>query len=220
MESEQPRRLHLGVAGCDPVLHHLLLGQQRPVREAGHRPLAHHVEGALADSEPTHGVVDAARAESLLGQNEPLADPCLTADHVVVRDSALFVQHLGMPPRLAGLVIGIRHHRHVANDVEPRGVGRHDEHRRPGVGMHIGIGDRHGDQEVGPRAVRGEPLVALDHPLVAISRRTGAQQLRVRARDFGLGHRESAAHFAGEKRLHPLLLLLGSAAESQQLGVA
>ena len=38
-------------------------------------------------------------------------------------------------------------------------------------GARVGIGHRHHDQEVGDRAVGGEPLVAVDHPVVAVADR-------------------------------------------------
>ena len=36
-------------------------------------------------------------------------------------------------------------------------------------GAGVGVGDGHDDQEVGDRAVRGEPLVPVDHPVLAVA---------------------------------------------------
>ena len=56
---------------------------------------------------------------------------------------------------------------------DARGVGVDDEHRGALVRPGVGVGDRHHDQEVGDRAVGGEPLVAVDHPVVAVADRPG-----------------------------------------------
>ena len=84
--------------------------------------------------------------------------------HVLVED--LRVTAVG-----AELLPGVLHRRHVADDLHARRVGRHDEHRRALARRGLGIGDGHHDQEVGDRAVRGEPLVPVDHPLVAVAHR-------------------------------------------------
>ena len=74
-------------------------------------------------------------------------------------------------------------------------------------------------QEVGDRGVRREPLVPVDHPLVAVAHGGRREQRRVGA-GAGLGHREARAVLAVEQRLHPALLLLVGAADGDQLGVA
>src|SRR3712207_9091030 len=56
-----------------PVLDRLLLAQQRAVRVARDGALAEHVEGTLGDAQPAHAVVDAARPETVLRDQEALA---------------------------------------------------------------------------------------------------------------------------------------------------
>ena len=67
--------------------------------------------------------------EPLLRQREALADAVLAADHVLERHADVLVEDLGVAARLAGLVVGLAHRRHVAEDVHARRVGRHDDHR-------------------------------------------------------------------------------------------
>ena len=72
VERHQPRGLHLGGGVGDPVLHGLRVTQQprdRPVERA----LAQHVERSPRHAEPAHAVVDPARDEPLLGDQEALA---------------------------------------------------------------------------------------------------------------------------------------------------
>ena len=56
--------------------------------------------------------------------------------------------------------------------------------------MDVRVGHRHHDEEVGHRSVRGEPLVPVDDPLVAVAHRRRRQQRRVRSRRLRLGHGE------------------------------
>ena len=82
-------------------------------------------------------------------------------------------------PKLLARVLHRRRRR--ARCSTPGRVGVDDEHRGALVRPRVGVGDRHHDQEVGDRAVRGEPLVAVDHPLVAVADRARLQQRRVGA---------------------------------------
>ena len=63
------------------------------MRVAAHRALAQHVEGPAALAEPAHRVVDAAGAEALLGEPEPVAG---AADEVLLRHPHVLVDHLGV----------------------------------------------------------------------------------------------------------------------------
>ena len=67
---------------------------------------------------------------------------------------------------------------------------------------------------------RGEPLVAVDHPLVAVELARATQARRVGARGLRLGHREAGADVAVEQRLEPALLLLLGAVLGEDLHVA
>ena len=62
-----------------------------------------------------------------------------------------------------------------------------------------------------------EPLVPVDHPLVAVAHRARAERGRVRAGDLGLGHREERADLARDEREEPALLLLGRPEHVQDL---
>ena len=117
-------------------------------------------------------------------------------------------------------LVRVLHRRHVAQDLHARRVDRHDEHRRALVAVRVGVGDRHDDQEVGDRRVGGEPLAAVDDPVVAVLDGARLQQRRVAARGVGLGHRERRAQVAGQQRVQPLLLLVLRAGQREDLGVA
>jgi hypothetical protein len=76
-----------------------------------------------------------------------------------------------VPPGLTRAVIGLAHRRYVAEDVDAGRVGRDDDHRIVLVGHLEVAGLDHHDQEVADRRVRREPLVTVDHPLVAVADR-------------------------------------------------
>ena len=107
----------------------------------------------------------------------------------------------------------------VAEDREPGRVGRHDEHRHPLVGAHLGVGDGHHEEEAGVAGVGGEPLLAVDDPFVAVADGRGAEERRVGA-GVGLGHRVAGRDRPVEERLEVLGLLLVGAEVGQDLGVA
>ena len=84
---------------------------------------------------------------------------------------------------------------HVAADLEAGVAGVDEEHRRAlrrarhadGEGRAVGAGD--------------EPLVAVDHPAVAVAPRRGGERRRVGARPgMRLGHREAGADLAARQR--------------------
>ena len=155
--------------------------------------------------------------EALLGDQEPLP---LLAQQGIGAEAHALVEDLRVPAEHAEARLGMLHRRHVADDRHPRRVDRHDEHRRAPVRRRVRVGDGHDDEEVGDRAVRGEPLVPVEHVAVAVADRTARELRRVRAGRGGLGHRERRAELPGEQRLQPALLLLGSAGEGEDLAVA
>ena len=196
--------MHLGARVGDPVLDGLLLGQQRAVRVARERALAHHVEGPLGLAEPAHAVVDAAGAEARLGELEPRA---LRADQVVGGHAHVLVDDLGVVAEPAVHDAGVVHRRRRrARSCTPGVVDGHDEHRAALVGVHVGVRHRHHDEDVGDRAVRRVPLASVDAP----TRRRRAPPGSVSS--FGslpgrvrLGHGEPRAHRPVEQRLEPPL---------------
>ena len=150
--------------------------------------------------------------EPVLGDGEARA---LLAEQVGGGHAAFFVADLAV----AGALV-VAHHRDRADQVEAGRVGRHADHRGARVGVGIGVGDDHRDRQVGADGARGEPLVAVDHPLVAVADRARLQQGRVRAGDGGLGHREAGADPPLEQRLEPAFALLVGAVLGEDLHVA
>ena len=89
----------------------------------------------------------------------------------------------------------------------------------PWYGAHVGVGDRHDDEERRGLGVRREELPAVDDPLVAVLHGPGLEQRRVGA-GVGLGHRVAGEDLAVEQRLQVALLLLVGAVVGDDLGVA
>ena len=114
----------------------------------------------------------------------------------------------------------VAHHRHAAHELVAGRVGRHEDHRRPLVRRRIGIGDDHDDAEARTVGARREPLVRVDHPVVAVAHRAPLQERRVGARDLGLRHAEERPRLACDERLEEPLLLVGRAEQVQDLAVA
>ena len=144
-------------------------------------------------------------------------------DQVPHRHPHVAVHDLGVVPEAPERRVRILHGRHVPHDVDPGCVRRHDDHRRPLVGMDVRVGHRHHDQEVRHRPVGGEPLVPVDHPLVAVPHRRRRQQRRIRSGRVGLGHGERRPQLPVQQRLQPPLALRlvtrGLDAHRQQLRV-
>ena len=132
----------------------------------------------------------------------------------------VLVDDLGVPAVAAVVLVRVLHRRDVAQDLHARRVDGHDQHRGALVLVRVGVGDRHHDQEVRHRRVGGEPLAAVDDPLVAVEHRGGLEQRRVRAGGVRLGHRERGLQVAGQQRVQPLLLLVLRAGQREDLRVA
>ena len=143
----------------------------------------------------------------------------LGAEQRAGRDADVLVEDLGVVAVAPEALVGVLHRGDVTDDPNARGVSVDDQHRSALVGPRVGVGDHHHDQEVGDRAVGGEPLVAVDHPLVAVTDGAGLQQRRVRAGGVGLGHAERRLQIAGQQRVQVALLLLGGAGEREDLRV-
>ena len=156
-------------------------------------PLAHHVEGQRALGDGAHGVVDATATEAPLGEH---LGAVLGAEQVVGGHPHVVVLDVVV-------VAGLGH------DLDAWGVARHHEHA---VGAHH-------EEDVGDPAGAGEPLLAVDDPLVAVLDRVGAEQVGVGAA-LGFGHRVGGEHLLVEQRLEPALLLLLGAVGGEHLHVA
>ena len=174
---------------------------------------AHQLEGALHLAEPAHHVVDAAGAEPLLRDAEAVAR---LAEHVVERDAHVREARLAMRRPAVALV---PHDRDLPHELVARRVGRDEDHRRAPVRLCVGIGDDHDDAEARAVGAGREPLVRVDHPLVAVALRATAQERRIGAGDLGLGHPEERARRTGDERLEEPLLLCVGAEQVQDLAV-
>ena len=114
----------------------------------------------------------------------------------------------------------LAHDRHGADEVEAGRVRRHDNLAHPPVGRRIRIRYAHHDGEGRAHGSPGEPLVAVDHPLIAVTHRARGEAGGIRACRVGLGHRVAAAHRAGEHRPEPAALLLVGAVLGEDFHVA
>ena len=93
-------------------------------------------------------------------------------------------------------------------DLDARGFAGHDEHAVC----------THHEEDVGDAAGRGEPLLAVDHPFLAVAHRVGLEQVGVGAA-LRLGHRVRREHVLVEQRLQPPLLLFLGAEGGEHLDV-
>ena len=86
----------------------------------------------------------------------------------------------------------------------------------------LGIGADHDDVDLAARiaGAGGEPLLAVEHPLVALELGVERQVGGVGGGDARLGHDVGGADLALQQRLQPLLLLLGRAVALDHLHVA
>ena len=193
-----------------------MLREQLAVGGARHRPLAHDVERPLRLAEPAHRVVDATAAEPLLREHESLAR---LTDQMVGGHTAVAEHDLGVVAGAPELDVGVRHRSDVTHDLHARRPARHDEHRRVTVRPALGIRLGEHQHDVGHRRVGDEPLVALDHPLVTVLRRGGADDGRVGAGEERLGERERAGDLAAEVGPQPAFLLGVGRTVGQQLHV-
>ena len=179
--------------------------------EAVERPVDHHVERHLGLGDPAHAVRQPGRPEAVLPQHVTLAPP---AEHGRVGHPQVLDEDLGVA---GGAVHGL--------DLAHLGptVGRDvDEERRVArlrqVGIVLGAGQE--DGELGAVGVGDEPLVAVDHPLVAVLVGVRADQRGVRPGHLGLGHGEAAHRPALAQRPEVALLLLVGGPVEQRVHVA
>ena len=162
--------------------------------------------------------MDPPRAEPLLRDREARA---AGAEQAVAGHAHALVDDLGVPADAPEVLGRMLHRRDVAHDPHARRVGGHDEHRGATVRSRLRVGDRHHDQEVGDRAVRGEPLVAVDHPVVAVlrpraSRAASGPSRRCPGSVIEKAERSSPASSGSSQ----LLLLVRRPGEREDLGVA
>ena len=166
-------------------------------------PLAHHVQRPLGRPHRAHGVMDPTAAQAGLGDLETGA---LGAQQVLGRHPHIVEPQMGMialPQRLGAQA-------HIVHHLEALGVRRHQDHRRAPVHRHVGVGDHHHDQERRVAEVGGEPLLAGDHPLVAVSHGPAREVVGIGSA-LGLGHRVGGRDLPGQQGTQvPLPLLAGA----------
>ena len=100
------------------------------------------------------------------------------AERVLDGHSDAGVRDLAVRRPAAPAVAENRHGR----DLDPFHIGRDDDLRRPPVRLRVRVGDGHEDREGGALRAAREPLVSVDHPLVAVAHGAGPQRRRVGAR--------------------------------------
>ena len=113
-------------------------------------------------------------------------------------------------------------HRLDLADLVPTLGGQIDQERRVGgLGqIRVVFGARDENREVGTVGVGDEPLVPVEHPLLAVLVAVGADQCGVGACDFRFGHRETRPGGALRQRPEVGLLLLVGAPVQQRVHVA
>jgi hypothetical protein len=194
VQDEQAQGLDLGLGVGDHPLDGLAVGDGRPERLAGPGVLDRHVQQALAPAERAGGQQVAALADPLHGEGEPV--PLLAQD--VLMGHAHVLEDQGGGAALAHGVDGLGGPARVAVD---------EEAGHAPVGALLRVGDREDHGEVGLVAACDEGLLAVDHPLVAVADRAGADGLGVGAR-AGLGDGEAGAALTGDRGQEVALLLL------------
>src|SRR3972149_4553045 len=125
--------------------------------------------------------------------------------------------------RVADLAVVARrlpHHRHRPHDLEPRRIGGDDDLAHAPVGGALRVRHAHDDGEGRAERAAGEPLVPVDHPVVAVPHGGRAERRRVGAGHLRFRHREAGAELAVDQRLQPALLLLQRAELPENLRVA
>ena len=90
----------------------------------------------------------------------------LAGDHVLGRHP-----DVGEADLRVALVVGVAEHRQVPQDLDARGIQRHEDHRLLLVGRGVRVGLAHHDQDpaVGVIGVRGPPLAPVQDVLVAVA---------------------------------------------------
>ena len=143
------------------------------------RPLAHHVERLLDQPDGAHGVVDAAAAEAGLGDDEAR------------RRGRRGGGRRGCARRCSGCSCacpcprrGRRRRRCAGSRRRACRPGRRTSTAGGGARL-VGIGDGEQDEERGEVGVRREPLLAVDHPLVAVELGAGRRSPSGRSRRAG-----------------------------------
>src|SRR5438876_5366379 len=157
--------------------------------------VAHHLESSLADSDPSHAMLDTARAKTLLRNCEPVA---FSSEEVGRRDSAVLVDDFSMA-RVVGTLIA--HYTDISNDAKAWSRGWNDD--LTGALIWIRgrrIGNSHDDGECRAFRGRGKPLVTVYDVLIANPFGHGAHPSGVRSGMLRFRHRKTTSNFSSRQR--------------------
>ena len=178
----------------------------------GNRTLTKHVEDPADQADGAHRVVNPAAAEPGLRDDERAT---ARTEHVIGGNPDILVPHITLAAPAAERLVA---EPDITQHVDARRLRGHDEHRMTLIRRGIGIRHRHHDQKRRHRRKRREPLLAVDHPVIAVLDRAGGELLRIRA-TLWLGHREAGDDPIVQQRLEITLLEFGSAVVGQNLAV-
>src|SRR3546814_16342809 len=106
----------------DRSLHELVLAEGLALRPPRHRALEHHVDGALTLADGPHRMMDASAAEARLRDLEAFAG---AAEPRVERHAHLVIADIGVGAVVLSLAVA--HRLRLADEPDPRRVGRHDK---------------------------------------------------------------------------------------------
>ena len=192
LEHQQPQRFDGDAALGEPFTHHALVGKWPPESDAVFRALTHEIHGALGHAEQPHTVVDAPRAESSLGDCEPVS---LSSDEVGRGHPHPVEEHLGVA---AVIPVVVAEHRQRPHDGDPRRIARHQDHALLAMARGIRLrrrGAAHHDEDLG-LGVHGPgrpPLATGDHVVITVAADARRDVGGIGGGHFRLGHAEGRA---------------------------
>ncbi len=163
LHRQQARLFDLHARLGDSFLHDALVGERLLERDAHLGAHAHEVERAFRHADRAHAMVNAAGPEPCLRNRETAS---LFAEEVLLRDAHVLPQRLAVPA-----TFGVTEHGQAAPHGDTGSVHRDEDHRLPVIRVGVGIGDAHEHREFAARVERAarEPLVAVDHVVVALA---------------------------------------------------
>src|SRR5262245_16429299 len=166
---------------------------------------------ALGEPRPAHAMGEPRRPEPDLGDAQPVTE---AHQHVFVGDLEALEDKLAMPA-----VLLRPHDRNPPDDLEAGLVAMKQKSREAAARIVRGAGNQ--NEMIGNAGAGDEPLMAADHPAVALLLSAGTDHAGIgAAAGRGLGHRKSRAHFALDDRAQPLVLLRRRADQRQHIHIA
>ncbi|KWV85097.1 hypothetical protein PFLmoz3_05245 [Pseudomonas fluorescens] len=118
--------------------------------------------------------------------------------------------------------IVVAEYRQRPQDFHAWGIDRHQDHRVLLVTRRIGVAQAHEDQDLAARVAGagGPPLLAVDHPLVALAFGAGGHVGGVRGRHIRFGHGKGGTNLAAQQGFEPALFLFFVGVAHQHFHVA